>query len=75
MKGGVRLLPRPSSKKTMKNLTKKKEELAKAMDEEDLFLALERTRQEPGLEIKKVAQIIKDTFGEDTEFLIKELQK
>lgn len=46
-------------------------ETAQEWIEEDLFQTLKRARQEPGLTIKKTAEVIKEAFGDDLPYLLK----
>jgi len=41
----------------------------------DLQEVLSQSRNQPTLSIAVIAEIIKETLGEDTQFLIKELKK
>ena len=50
-------------------------ELAQDWLEEDLYRIIKKTRQHPGLEIKRTAITIGNAFGDDLPFLLKELKK
>lgn len=41
----------------------------------ELFSLIKKTREQEGLTIEEISNVIKSAMGEDTQFLIKELQK